>query len=135
MARFRGARPPVRRGCFEKGAQLFRELLNFSPMKDDDTRRSRLEAGMQELEKRMGGPAPLAWPLHQALSGAVFPLSVEQLLLLARENEAPSVVLSLLSNLPGRSYDSLDAVQLAVESLAGAGVEASVAPLAPMPSR
>lgn len=90
---------------------------------------------MKELETRMGGPAPLAQPLHQALLGAVFPLSAEQLLWLARENEAPSVVLSLLSGLPGQRFDSLEAVQQAVESLAGPGEEATEPPPAPMPSR
>ena len=104
-------------------------------MNDDDTRRTRLEEGMKELETRMGGPAPLAQPLHQALLGAVFPLSAEQLLVLARENEAPSVVLSLLGGLPRQRFDSLEAVQQAVESLAGPGEEATEAPSAPMPSR
>ena len=90
---------------------------------------------MKELETRMGGPAPLAQPLHQALLGAVFPLSAEQLRVLARENEAPSVVLSLLSSLPRQRFDSLEAVQQAVESLAGPGEEATEPPPAPMPSR
>jgi hypothetical protein len=65
----------------------------------------------------------------------VYPLSADQLLLLARENEAPSVVLSLLSNLPRQRYDSLDAIQQAVESQAGAGEEDTEGPLAPMSSR
>ncbi|WP_233262070.1 DUF2795 domain-containing protein [Vitiosangium sp. GDMCC 1.1324] len=73
----------------------------------------------------MGGPAPLAQPLHQALLGAVFPLSTEQLVLLARENEAPSLVVSLLSNLPSRQFESLDAVQQFLESQAGPGEEAT----------
>lgn len=130
-----GPAPLSAGGSFEKGTQLIRELLNFSPMSDDDTRRTRLDEGMKELETRMGGPAPLAGSLHQALSGAVFPLSAEQLLLLARENEAPSVVLSLLSNLPRQRYDSLEAIQQAVESQAEAGEEATEASHAPMPSR
>ncbi len=50
-------------------------------------------------------------PLQKALLGAVFPLSRNQLLLLARENEAPAVVLSLLSILPGRRFESLAAVE------------------------
>ena len=90
---------------------------------------------MKELETRMGGPAPLAQPIHQALLGAVFPLSADQLVLLARENEAPSLIVSLLGNLPRRRFDSLEAVQEALESQAGPGEEA-VEPLpAPMPSR
>lgn len=79
---------------------------------NDDTRRTRLE---------------------EALLGAVFPLSTKQLVLLAQENEAPFLVVSLLSNLPGRRFDSLDAVQRALESQAGE--EATEAPPAPMPPR
>jgi hypothetical protein len=94
-------------------------------MNDDDMRRTRLEEGMKELETRMGGPSPLAQPLHQALLGAVFPLSTEQLVRLARENDAPSVVLSLLGGLPRGRFDSLEAVQQAVESQAALGEEAS----------
>ncbi|HYO68157.1 MAG TPA: DUF2795 domain-containing protein [Archangium sp.] len=90
---------------------------------------------MKELETRMGTPSPLAQPLHQALLGAVFPLSVQQLVLLARENEAPSLIVSLLSSLPARRFDSLDAVQQTLESQAGAGEEATEASFAPMPSR
>jgi hypothetical protein len=90
-------------------------------MNDDDTRRARLEEVVQ--------------PLHEALLGAVFPLSTEQLVLLARENEAPPVVLSLLSNLPRRRFESLDAVQHAVDSQAGESEQAAEDPLAPMPPR
>ena len=104
-------------------------------MSNDDTRRTRLEEGMKELETRMGGPAPLAQPLHQALLGAVFPLSVDQLVLLARENEAPSLIVSLLGNLPGRRFASLEAVQEALESQAGPGEEAAEPSPALMPSR
>ncbi|WP_047862694.1 DUF2795 domain-containing protein [Archangium gephyra] len=90
---------------------------------------------MKELETRMGTPSPLAQPLHQSLLGAVFPLSVDQLVLLARENEAPSLIVSLLGSLPARRFDSLEAIQQTLESQAGAGEEATEAPLAPMPSR
>ena len=114
----RGACSLVCSGGIEKGPQLFRELLNFWPMNDDDTRRTRL-----------------AQPLHQALLGAVFPLSAEQLVQLARENEAPSLVLSLLSNLPGRRFESLDAVQQVLESQAEAGREAPEAASSPMSGR
>lgn len=85
-------------------------------MNDDDTRRTLLQQGVEELEARMGQPSPLARPLQEALLGAVFPLSTELLIRLARENEAPPLILSLLSNLPGRRYESLDAVQHALES-------------------
>ena len=94
-------------------------------MNDDDTRRTRLEEGMKELETRMGQPTPLAQPLHKALLGAVFPLSTEQLVWLARENEAPSVVLSLLGNLPERLFESLEAVQQELEAQPGVGEEAA----------
>lgn len=96
-------------------------------MNDDDMRRTRLEEGMKELETRMGGPAPLARTLHEALFGAVFPLLTEQLVLLARENEAPSLVMSLLSDLPRRRFESLDAVQQLLQSRAGASEEATEA--------
>jgi len=119
----------------EKGAQVIRELLNFVPMNDDDTRRTRLEEGMRELEVRMGGPAPLARPLQEALLGAVFPLSPEQLVRLARENEAPPLVLSLLGTLPRRSFESVDAVQQALESQTRVEEQAAEAPPASMPSR
>ncbi len=94
-------------------------------MNDDDTRRTRLEEGMKELETRMGHPTPLAQPLHKALLGAVFPLSTEQLVWLARENEAPSVVVSLLSNLPERRFESLEAVQQELDAQPGVGEEAA----------
>jgi hypothetical protein len=117
------------------GGQRFRELLNFGPMNDDATSRTRLEEGLRERETRMGTQVPLARPLQHALLGAVFPLSTEQLVLLARENEAPSVVLSLLSNLPRRRFESLEAVQGALESQPGAGEETGEASPAPMLSR
>ncbi|WP_395830289.1 DUF2795 domain-containing protein [Archangium violaceum] len=83
----------------------------------------------------MGGPAPLAQPLHKALLGAVFPLSTEQLVVLARENEAPSVVLSLLGSLPPREFESLDAVQHALESQVQESEEPTEPSSAPMPQR
>lgn len=104
-------------------------------MNDDDMRRTRLEEGMKELETRMGGPSALAQPLHQALLGAVFPLSTEQLVRLARENEASSVVLSLLGGLPRGRFDSLEAVQQAVESQAAMGEEANEPSLDTPPQR
>lgn len=53
--------------------------------------------------------------LGEALQGAVFPLSAEQLIQVARENEAPSSVLSLLGTLPRTRFASLDAVERALE--------------------
>ncbi|HET9451350.1 MAG TPA: DUF2795 domain-containing protein [Aggregicoccus sp.] len=52
----------------------------------------------------------LARDVSGALAGAVFPLSPEQLLRVARENEAPGPLLTLLSALPSRRFDSLEAV-------------------------
>jgi hypothetical protein len=77
----------------------------------------------------------LVQSLRKALLGAVFPLSSEQLVLLARENEAPSVVCSLLSGLPRRRFDSLEAIQRELTSQAGAGEEPSESSAAPMQSR
>ena len=45
-----------------------------------------------------------------ALAGAVFPLSAEQLVRVARENEAPGPLLTLLSTLPRGRFESLEAV-------------------------
>jgi hypothetical protein len=100
-----------------KARRLSPLLFNFVTMSDDDddTRRSRLTQGLEQLEARMGGPKPLAQLLHQALLGAVFPLATGQLVQLARENEAPRVLLTLLEGLPRREFDSLDAVQQALE--------------------
>ncbi|MFY2561453.1 DUF2795 domain-containing protein [Corallococcus terminator] len=77
--------------------------------------RERLVEGVSELESRVGQPLPLAQSLHQALLGAVFPLSAEELTWVARENEAPPTVLSLLSVLPRGSFPSVDAVAVALE--------------------
>lgn len=104
-------------------------------MNDDDTRRTLLEEGVKELETRMGGPSPLAQPLQEALLGAVYPLSTAQLVWLARENDTPPVVLSLLGNLPGRQFESLDAVQQALDSRDEVGEQTTESSLAPMPSR
>jgi hypothetical protein len=60
-------------------------------------------------------------PLQKALRGAVFPLSRSQLLLLARENEAPAVVLSLLSTLPEHRFESLASVERGLEAQTGKG--------------
>ena len=54
------------------------------------------------------------------MRGAVFPLSVEQLVWLARENEAPASVLTVLSGLPRGAFASCGAVQQGVEALISA---------------
>ncbi|AKQ67448.1 hypothetical protein A176_004360 [Myxococcus hansupus] len=78
--------------------------------------RERLAQGVSELESRVGPPLPLAESLQKALEGAVYPLSARQLTWVARENEAPSLVLSLLGSLPRIRFDSVDAVARALES-------------------
>jgi hypothetical protein len=103
-------------------------------MNDDDMRRTRLAEGVQEPEARRGGPSPLAQPLQEALLGAVFPLSAEQLVRLARENEAPPVLLSLLGALPQRRFESLEEVREALESWPEAEAAPAEAPL-PGPGR
>ncbi|WP_229908256.1 DUF2795 domain-containing protein [Comamonas sp. JC664] len=82
---------------------------------NDDMTRERLAQGVSELESRGGSPLPLAESLHKALEGAVYPLSARQLTWVARENEAPSLVLSLLGSLPRIHFDSVDAVARALE--------------------
>jgi hypothetical protein len=82
----------------------------------DDMRRAQLSQGLGGLEVREGRPFPLARPLDEALRGAVFPLSAEQLVRVARENEAPSVVLTLLSALPRAQFSSVDAVTRALDA-------------------
>ena len=82
---------------------------------NDDMTRERLAQGVSELEARVGQPLPLARAMHDALLGAVFPLSAEQLSRVARENEAPPMVLSLLGGLPRGDFTSVDAVTVALE--------------------
>lgn len=83
-------------------------------MNDDLTRvRSTAdEGGLAERAKPMLSPAAL---LRQALQGAVFPLSVEQLVRVARENEAPAEILTLLGGLPPKEFRSVEAVEFALE--------------------
>ena len=82
---------------------------------NDDMTRERLVQRVSELETRTGAPQPLAQPLHQALMGAVFPLTAEQLTWVARENEAPPVMLTLLGSLPRGRFASVDDVAVALE--------------------
>lgn len=81
----------------------------------DDMRRAQLSSGSGELEVREGRLSPLARPLDEALRGAVFPLSAEQLVRVARENEAPTVVLTLLGGLPRAQFASVEAVTRALD--------------------
>jgi hypothetical protein len=96
---------------------------------NDDMTRERLAQGVSELESRVGQPLPLAESLQQALVGAVFPLNAEELAWVARENEAPRVVLSLLSSLPRGDFASVDAVAVALEGdLSGDSTAPSASP-------
>ena len=84
---------------------------------NDDMTRERLGLGLREVEP---SPAPLtpvvslAHSLQQALRGALYPLTAEQLVWVARENEAPSHVVSLLGTLPRGRFPSVDTVALAL---------------------
>lgn len=49
--------------------------------------------------------------MRQALQGAVFPLSAEQLCRVARENGAPAAVLTLLGGLPRGEFSSMEAIE------------------------
>lgn len=49
---------------------------------------------------------PLARELASALNGAVYPLSRGELVTIARENEAPAMLVTLLAGLPQRLYHS-----------------------------
>ena len=57
---------------------------------------------------------PLAGQVASALEGAVYPLTRRELVLVARANEAPRTLLSLLEGIPDGDFRSLDEVQLAL---------------------
>jgi uncharacterized protein DUF2795 len=67
-----------------------------------------------ELEEALGPVYPLARQVASALDGAIYPLTRRQLVLVARNNEAPKTLLSLLEGLPDSHFRSLDEVQVAV---------------------
>ncbi|MET0400771.1 MAG: DUF2795 domain-containing protein [Cystobacter sp.] len=77
------------------------------------------------------GEAGLTRSLSQALQGAVFPLSGRQLVHLARENDAPASVLTLLSSLPGGTFGSVAAVQQSLGARVGEETSA-VTPVPPV---
>ncbi len=58
--------------------------------------------------------------LREALEGAVFPLSAQQVVRVARENEAPGTLLTLLAELPSEEFHSLEAVESALGGAARA---------------
>jgi hypothetical protein len=83
-------------------------------MNDDMTRaRSALaEGGPEARAKPLLSRASL---LRQSLQGAVFPLSREQLVRVARENAAPAELLTMLAGLPRGEFRSLEAVEFALD--------------------
>jgi hypothetical protein len=58
---------------------------------------------------------PLAQQVGVALMGAVYPLTRDQLLHVARENDTPRSLLTLLSGLPPGPFRSLDDVSVQVD--------------------
>jgi hypothetical protein len=65
--------------------------------------------------------APLAGQVSAALAGAEFPLRRHHLVEIARENDAPRLMLTMLSALPDRLYRSLDEVEELTAPAAAAG--------------
>jgi hypothetical protein len=57
---------------------------------------------------------PLLGELQQALEGAVFPLGRSELVSVARENDAPSAMLTLLEGLPAGEYAGYESVEAAL---------------------
>jgi hypothetical protein len=70
-----------------------------------------------ELEEAVGPVFPLAQQVAAALEGAVYPLTRRELVLVARFNEAPRTLVSLLEGIPDARFRSLDEVQVAVSPL------------------
>jgi hypothetical protein len=66
---------------------------------------------MTSLEVEIGPTFPLAEEISRSLAGAVFPLSRQQVIWVARENDAPKTLLSLLHLLPDQMVRSLDEVE------------------------
>lgn len=59
-------------------------------------------------------PQPLLPELSRALEGAVFPLTRGELIQVARENEAPDMLLTLLEGAPERIYRDLPSLERAI---------------------
>ncbi len=72
----------------------------------------------EDIEAAAGALHPLAGPIADALTGAVFPLDRSELILVARENDTPPMILSLVSSLPERRFASAADVQAALEERA-----------------
>jgi hypothetical protein len=71
-----------------------------------------------EAVEKVAEVFPLAGPVSSALEGALFPLNRHQLVVVARENEAPTTLVSLLYGLPDRRFTALDEVE---QLIAGSG--------------
>jgi hypothetical protein len=84
---------------------------------NDDMTRARSTAGEGGLEARAEPALSPAALLRQALQGAVFPLSVEQLIRVARENAAPRELLTALAGLSRGEFRSIEAVEFALEGI------------------
>ena len=69
----------------------------------------------EELEPKTEQAHPAAQSVSDALGGAVYPLHRDQLIWVARENEAPPAVLAVLSALPSRRFRSVEDVQQAID--------------------
>ena len=82
---------------------------------NDDMSRARSTDGDGGLEARVKPQPSAASLLRQALQGALYPLSAEQLGRIARENAAPAELLTLLGALPRGEFRSLEAVEFALE--------------------
>lgn len=78
---------------------------------------------MAELEQQGFRPSAWAHELEGALEGAVFPLSREELILVARENESSRTLLTLLHGIGQGEYHSRDEVLEAVERVPGGELE------------
>jgi hypothetical protein len=67
-----------------------------------------------EVERAVRAVFPLAKQVAAALEGAVYPLDRRELVLVARANEAPKTLISILEGIPDGRFRSLDEVQVAV---------------------
>jgi len=69
---------------------------------------------LDETTQALEPAFPLAGQVASALEGAVYPLTRRELVLVARANETPRTLLSLLEALPDARYRSLEDVQVAL---------------------
>ncbi|MFL5321694.1 MAG: DUF2795 domain-containing protein [Myxococcaceae bacterium] len=70
-----------------------------------------VEAG---VDRALATMRPLDEDLSKALLGAIFPLDRSEIVAIARENEAPGTLLTLLSSLQDGPFHSLRELQDAV---------------------